>query len=179
MKLPSSAMVSPPAMMGEAQHQREAISEGFDPTSPAIAPAPVARGDHTPDDDSPPPTHFVEITLPPVVAAETQRPTLPETSIAQATATAPPAEPAPAPAVAAMPMPAAQPAPALARISLELPPDSDLVLVETSQQRAEPPMPEGPEAARPHRVRPPRVEVSEGPLQMVETVHKEPPPPGA
>jgi hypothetical protein len=76
-------------------------------------------------------------------------------------------------------VPAAAPhAPAPPKISLELPPDSDLVLVETSHQKAQTPMPEEPEAPRPRRVRPPRVEVTEGPLQLVETAHKEPTPPG-
>jgi hypothetical protein len=70
-------------------------------------------------------------------------------------------------------------APELPKISLELPPDSDLVLVETVHERAAPPMPEEAEALRPRRVRPPRVEVADGPLQLVETTHKESTPPGA
>jgi hypothetical protein len=68
---------------------------------------------------------------------------------------------------------------ALPKISLELPPDSDLVLVETTHQRAVPPVPEEAEVVRPHRVRPPRAAVADGPLQLVETTHKESTPPGA
>ena len=66
-------------------------------------------------------------------------------------------------------------APEIPRVSLELPPDSGLVLVETSHSA-----PQGesePEPARPRRVRPPKAkaEIAEEPLQMVETTHKEPP----
>ena len=64
-------------------------------------------------------------------------------------------------------------APEIPRVSLELPPDSGLVLVETSHSA-----PQGesePEPARPRRVRPPKAAVAEEPLQMVETTHKEPP----
>ena len=70
-------------------------------------------------------------------------------------------------------------APALPKISLELPPDSGLVLVETVHHEAQAPMSAEPETPRPRRVRPPRVDVAEGPLQLVETAHKEPTPPGA
>src|SRR4029078_11315702 len=51
--------------------------------------------------------------------------------------------------------------------SLALPADSDLVLVET--RFAAPVEAEEPEAARPRRVRPPRMSVPDEPLQMVET----------
>jgi hypothetical protein len=58
-------------------------------------------------------------------------------------------------------------------VSLELPADSGLVLIETSQSA---PLAESvPEAARPRRMRPPKATVSEEPLQMVETTHKDPP----
>jgi hypothetical protein len=66
-------------------------------------------------------------------------------------------------------------APELPRVSLELPPDSGLVLVETSH--AAPPGADEPEAPRPRRVRPPRVETSEEPLQIIETTHKDSMPP--
>jgi hypothetical protein len=66
-------------------------------------------------------------------------------------------------------------APEIPRVSLELPPESGLVLVETSH--AAPPSADEPEAPRPRRVRPPRVEVSEEPLQIVETTHKDSTPP--
>jgi len=64
-------------------------------------------------------------------------------------------------------------APELPRISLELPPDSGLVLVETSHGDPGSPATEEPEAQRPRRVRPPRVETHDEPLQMVETTHKD------
>ena len=177
--LPSTAMPSAKAMTHGAENVRDSINEEFHTTSPAIAPGPLASGYDAPEDDSPPPTHFVEIKLPPVVSAEAPRPALPEESIAETMAAPPRIEPAPTPTAAPASVPApAHRAPALPKISLELPPDSDLVLVETSHQKAQTPMPEEPEASRPRRVRPPRVEVTEGPLQLVETAHKEPMPPG-
>jgi len=64
-------------------------------------------------------------------------------------------------------------APEIPRVSLELPPDSGLVLVETSH--AAPASESDSEPTRPRRVRPPKSAVAEEPLQMVETQHKEPP----
>jgi ribonuclease E len=60
-------------------------------------------------------------------------------------------------------------------IALTLPPDSGLVLVETSH--AAPPA-EEPEAPRPKRTRPPKVEIASEPLEIIET-RKEPPSPAA
>ena len=69
-------------------------------------------------------------------------------------------------------------APELPRVSLDLPPESDLVLVETAHDRVAPAQTqEEQEAPRPRRVRPPRVETAEEPLQMVETSHKDSTPP--
>jgi hypothetical protein len=65
-------------------------------------------------------------------------------------------------------------APEIPQVSLELPPDSGLVLVETSHA-APPPVVDETREPRPHRVRAPRVKVAEEPLQLVETQHKEPP----
>jgi hypothetical protein len=68
--------------------------------------------------------------------------------------------------------------PELPKVSLELPPDSGLVLIETARERvvisesSEPAEP-----SRPRRVRPTRVQALEEPLQLVETVHKDPTPP--
>ena len=56
------------------------------------------------------------------------------------------------------------------RISLELPPESGLVLVETSHENAPP---AEPEAVPRGRARPPRAEIHDQPMEMVET-HKEP-----
>jgi ribonuclease E len=64
-------------------------------------------------------------------------------------------------------------APEIPRVALELPADSGLVLVETSHLA--PPSESEPEPARARRVRPPKANVSEEPLQMVETRHKDPP----
>jgi hypothetical protein len=66
-------------------------------------------------------------------------------------------------------------APEIPRVSLELPPESGLVLVETSHAAA--PSTDEPETPRPRRVRPPRAQVSDEPLQIVETTHKDSMPP--
>ena len=81
-----------------------------------------------------------------------------------------------APALVEPTPPAAAPmiphnAPEIPRVSLELPPDSDLVLVETSHKG--PSLDDEPQQPRARRTRPPRTEVSEEPLQMVETTHKD------
>jgi len=176
-----SAMPNPAAMMRDTEHERGSNDAGLDTRSPTIASGPVASAYDAADDDSPPPTHFVEIKLPPVVPAEAQRPALPEESIAASTPAAAYIEPERAPTAAPTPaLSAAHRAPAPPKISLELPADSALVMVETSHQKAQTPMseePEAPEAPRPRRVRPPRIDVTEGPLQLVETAHKEPTPP--
>jgi ribonuclease E len=78
--------------------------------------------------------------------------------------------------VARAPQPTiARNAPDLPRVSLELPPNSELVLVQTTHS-ASPPA-EEPEMPRPRRVRPPRATAPDEPLQMVETTHKDPTPP--
>ena len=98
-----------------------------------------------------------------------------------------PVEHVPAPSVAPQPSavaalvhepPMPRNAPELPRISLDLPPESGLVLVETSHDRAPVATAEAEaEAARPKRVRPARVEKQDEPLQMVETTHKDSTPP--
>ena len=85
----------------------------------------------------------------------------------------------PAPSVQALE--ASQPivprdAPEIPRVSLELPQDSGLVLVETSHTAATPVEEEL--QPLPRRVRPPRAQIAEEPLQMVETTHKDSTPPG-
>jgi hypothetical protein len=92
---------------------------------------------------------------------------------------APRFEPTPIASEPAHEAPMPRDAPDLPRVSLELPADSGLVLVETSHDR----VPavhaqEEPEGSRPRRVRPPRPETHEEPLQMVETSHKDSTPPG-
>ena len=63
-------------------------------------------------------------------------------------------------------------APTIPPVSRELPPDSGLVLVETTTTASSVSESE-PEAPRPRRVRPPRAEIPNEPLEMVET-QKEP-----
>jgi hypothetical protein len=65
-----------------------------------------------------------------------------------------------------------RPIPELPPIALTLPPESDLVLVETVNKAPVAPEPEAP--AGPRRVRPPRVEVAAEPLQIVETQKDKP-----
>jgi len=70
--------------------------------------------------------------------------------------------------------------PELPKVSLELPPDSGLVLIETARERvAAAESSEPAEPSRPRRVRPMRAEARDEPLQLVETVHKDPTPPAA
>jgi ribonuclease E len=71
--------------------------------------------------------------------------------------------------------PLSRSAPEILKVSLELPPESGLILIETSH--AAPPSSDAADAPRPRRVRPPRVEVADEPLQIVETTHKDSTPP--
>jgi hypothetical protein len=66
-------------------------------------------------------------------------------------------------------------APQIPRVALELPADSGLVLVETTH--AAPTAADQTEPPQPRRVRPPRVQIADEPLQMVETTHKDSAPP--
>jgi ribonuclease E len=65
--------------------------------------------------------------------------------------------------------------PEIPPVTSALPPNSDLVLVETSHA-VPPASDEEPQSSRPKRVRPPRVEIASEPLEMVET-HKDATPP--
>jgi hypothetical protein len=68
----------------------------------------------------------------------------------------------------------------LPKVSLELPPDSGLVLIETARERVAAAESSAPaEPSRPRRVRPTRTEARDEPLQLVETVHKDSTPPAA
>jgi len=70
--------------------------------------------------------------------------------------------------------------PELPKVSLELPPDSGLVLIETARERVGISESSAPaEPSRPRRMRPTRVQEREEPLQLVETVHKDPTTPAA
>lgn len=69
-----------------------------------------------------------------------------------------------------------RPIPEAPPVSLTLPPDSGLELVETRAKAAPEPAEEE-RPAGPRRVRPPKAQIAEEPLQMVETEHKAPPAP--
>jgi ribonuclease E len=86
------------------------------------------------------------------------------------TASVPREEPAPVPMPAAAPR-APRPEPELPRVSLTLPSDSGLEMVET-RVRSEEPVADM-EAPKPRRSRPPRAVVADEPLQMIETRHDE------
>ncbi len=94
-----------------------------------------------------------------------------ETSATTAAAPRPRAEPEPAHPSAV----SHRPIPELPPVTLTLPPESGLELVETRAKAA--PQPEEEERpAGPRRVRPPKVQAAEEPLQMVETANKASPP---
>ncbi|MEO8739857.1 MAG: Rne/Rng family ribonuclease [Casimicrobiaceae bacterium] len=83
----------------------------------------------------------------------------------------------PAPAAQSAPRPAsARTASEAPRVSLQLPPDSGLVLIETARERVvDVTAPAEMEAPRPRRPRPPRIATADEPLQMVETQKKDSP----
>jgi hypothetical protein len=82
-------------------------------------------------------------------------------------------EPEIADSVPARPLPPAPPVSDLPPISMALPADSGLVMVETAHTAVAPD--EAP-VAHARRVRPPRTVIADEPLQMVETTHKDLPP---
>jgi len=117
----------------------------------------------------------------PVVAAPAATTPVPESPFVAAEST-----PSALPAVTFPPVPVVDPTsapladsrtvqqvPEIPRISLELPPASELVLVETSHDRAPAGSDEELDIAPRGRARPPRVEVSDERLEMVETTRKE------
>jgi hypothetical protein len=77
------------------------------------------------------------------------------------------------PTSAAPPVPSTPaPTPVLPRVTMTLPPDSGLELVETRFQPA--PVAEDAPVPATRRTRPPKVQIADEPLQIVET-HKGPP----
>jgi len=107
---------------------------------------------------------------PPVATAEDHR--------AEAIVAPAPIEPTPSAAITAATVERAAPppkAPTIPPVSLELPPGTDLVLVET---RGHPPIAEDAEqeVARPKRARPPRIQIASEPLELVETQKDNAPP---
>ena len=101
--------------------------------------------------------------------AASERPEVP-TSVAPVPV---PIRSAPPPRVEAVPKPRPVPAfheiPELPPIALTLPPELGLELVETKHPAAPLPEAELDRPSGPRRVRPPKVEIAEEPLQMVET----------
>jgi hypothetical protein len=150
-------------------------------TAPAHAPSPV-ESQH--DERAPahaPPREAAQSEAPdfesaPVIASPFYEPVA-ETALAVPVA---PIERAPAPVLAtpeAKPAPVpdpkpvvvSRPIPELPPVSLTLPPDSGLELVETRFKPAPSMEAESPVPAGPRRVRPPKVTIVEEPLQIVET----------
>lgn len=77
-----------------------------------------------------------------------------------------------------MPVPPVAPIASAPPVQYSLPADSGLELVETDRSRASPrPASEEPEAPRPRRVRPPKVELRDEPLEIIETRKDAPPAP--
>ena len=156
------------------QRQREQRQERVESSTPPPAAAPATAAS-------------LEDTIPnawtPVVPAE--KPVQPTESAdlgaapSLSSAVPPPLTPVvdiqPAPASIAEPA-LPRNAPEIPRVSLELPPESDLVLVETSHERVAAEA-EQSEIPRRGRVRPPRVEVVDERLEMVETTRKDSIPP--
>jgi hypothetical protein len=83
---------------------------------------------------------------------------------------------APEPVEISRPVVTPRPVVAEPSVSLALPPDSPLELVETRLGSAPAPEPESARPAGPRRVRPPRVDVAEEPLQIIETKKDAQPP---
>jgi len=95
----------------------------------------------------------------------------PERVVETSAPVAPPPMPAIPPVVSAVPVASAPP------VRYTLPADSGLELVETDRARAAPrPASAETEAPRQRRVRPPKVELHDEPLEIIET-RKEPPAP--
>ena len=125
-----------------------------------IAPAAMSDFDATPPIASP--FHVpaaVEATLPLAVAPIVAKP-----------------EPKPEPQHAPRPVQAPRPIPELPPVSLTLPPESGLELVETKIKAAPMAEPEPSAPAGPRRVRPPKFAVVDEPLQIVETQRTQLPP---
>lgn len=117
------------------------------------------------------------IPVPPMPAVETPRAIAPVEFERAATPVPAPAaaEPEPIPQPRAV-APPARPVEALPPVSMTLPADSGLELVETRSKALPVAEPQPATPTGPRRVRPPRVVIPDEPLQIVET-HKEGQPP--
>jgi hypothetical protein len=110
---------------------------------------------------------------PPMIPSPPAMPT-PEVSLAPEVVPAPAARPVEPARVTAPP----RPIEALPTVSMTLPADSGLELVETRSKTASLPEPDPTPPPGPRRVRPPRVVIPEEPLQIVETQKGGQPPAG-
>ena len=91
---------------------------------------------------------------------------------------APPQVPAPPPVVVPTPPAPVAPIAGVSPVPYALPAESGLELVETDRTRASPrPASEETEAPRPRRVRPPKAELRDEPLEIIETRKEAPPAP--
>ncbi len=127
-----------------------------------VAAVPAAVDGHSDRAASPAPQHAAAEFIPDATPAQSY---VPEAAMPAVQAPVAPMEPV-----------IARAAPETPRISLELPPDSGLVLIETRHERlATAAADEAAESPRQRRARPPRVQIADEPLQLVET-QKEPPP---
>jgi len=155
-------------------HGVESGAEGNDApvASESLAPmvdvTHLARADAAPPAAPTPPSHAIEPERAPAASEE-------DTVIARSAPRAEPPEPV-APARPAAPPP--RPVEALPPVSMSLPPESGLELVETRSKAAAMPEPEIAPQPGPRRVRPPRVVVPEEPLQIIETRKEDSPPAG-
>jgi len=139
---------------GHAMSNGGGSAESIDDTIPnAWVPVAAARTPLPPIETSPRNSVMPEASS---SASETQAPPQPERTVAIAPESAPrPIE--------------------IPKVSMELPADSGLVLVETARERVAATVTEQePEQPRQRRQRPPRQQLPDEPLQLVET-HKEPP----
>jgi DNA polymerase-3 subunit gamma/tau len=133
----------------------------------------MAEAAHVAQPDIAPPM----IPVPPMPAVEPPRAFAP-VAVERAVAPVPaPAAVEPQPTPPPRPVaPPPRPVEALPPVSMKLPADSGLELVETRSKAVPMPEPEPAPPAGPRRVRPPRVVIPDEPLQIVET-HKEGQPP--
>ena len=181
---PPAREARPPRPPREQREPREpraprAARENHEPRQDAVPTTDSLAMDRNanPANDNPTPAHMPEpAAATPVMTATHVAPEVAMPMAAPVAMTPVAAIPAAfaAPVVSAIPVmapPHAVVAPRVAAappIAMTLPADSNLVLIETSH-RAPPAMADEPVANRPRRVRPPKVEVTSEPLEIVET----------
>jgi ribonuclease E len=149
----------------EHAHEGAAPADALTAASPPEArPRPEAHGEQA--TDAP-----IEAVSPPSPASATPVPA----EVVRRAEPEPPRIEAPAPTSEPRRAPPVRAVPEVPPVTLALPPESGLELVETKFKAPPPAEPEAP--AAPRRIRPPKVTIADEPLQMVETAHKDAPPP--